>query len=683
MIKVFLGIALVGSLALAGPKKAVPCPQIDKTKLDVDGMPFCPTEVKTRTAYSVFRCAMDQASSFHTPTAKEKTDMESLLSSFAKSTVDGVKAETTKPLLAAADSLGLQACRVAQERDGAKDSYLLVYTKPGVKNYSGPFMMLRETKASKLVLIGPHDDSDGTFKVTKVAIDKTSTLALFSNGHRRGKVGVEGRRSDFVHSENNLGTDAVRIFGKLFPKHVWLHVHGMKDPRHCLYRSHSKVYGKAFEKAITSATNIKPDAFKPLNAYFTVDNETNSAGWYLKTEIPARIYGNGDMSVTRIVKELEKNDFVWSAPTQPDDDKEPDPTKPGDNGVEDPNDGGGIVPPEDDSEDEVKEELEDQKDPGEDDAGPETTAPDVTTLPPETAATPKRPPQRILKGKRDLLCIGVAYSTGELGAGKPGCDNLAAILKNFWERNSRGVLQLNSKGADPFQSGLPGGSGPGGWKQARRSYNQSVNMIKKAFPGLDYYVIPGKYTHPHAGGKVAHVKSVQAMTAQHETGHLLGLGHAGAYVYKNGKPELNAYGDTDSIMGRIISKYISAPQYYYLGWLKPEEIADYDKATPHYDLGKIGDWKGLQTVIVPPSSYGDGKGRWVFVSSTRCGGNKKPGCIAIHFGTGGGSQKILEVENEAWDTHFTGLHVKKLQNLNGKIRVKIDFDPKPVASPKK
>ena len=666
MIKVLLSLVLSGAVAFADAKKNPPCPQIDKTKLDVDGMPFCPSAVSESNAYAVFRCPLEVTNSFHTPTAKELGSMKSLLTAFATSTTAGVKADTTKVMLSSADELNLQACRVSQMRDNAKDSFLLFYTKPGVKDYSGPFMMLRETKHSKMVLIGPHDDSDGTFAVTKVAIAETSALALFSNGHKRGNIpGMTGRSTDFVHTENNLGTKAVHMFGELFPNHVWLHTHGMADPSKVLYRSHSKVYGAAFEKAVMAVTNIKE--FKPLNAYFTVDNETNS-GYYIKTEIPVRIYHNSDQSVARIVKELEKNDFVWQSPLQTTDDIQADPTKPGDVS--------------DDGEDVVTVALPKPEEPApeslEIDGEEEILIADAQAdLSPEVAATATRPPMRPNKGRRTLLCIGVKYSTGEVAAEKPGCETLGRTLKGFWERNSRNAMLITPVGAEPFDSGLPGAKGPGGWQVARDSYKTAVSMIKKAYPNFNYYVIPGIYTGPHAGGKVAHVKSTQAMTATHETGHLIGLGHAGAYTYDGGKPVLNAYGDRDSIMGRIISKYITASQYYYLGWLKLEEIADYNKAVASYDLGLIAEWNGLQTVIVPPSYYGNGKGNWVFVSSTRCG--KGPSCIAVHFDTGRGSQKIMEVEDEGWDPYFTGIHVKKLQTLPGKIRVSIDFESKPAA----
>lgn len=640
--------------------KPMQCPAIDKSKVDVDGMPFCPADVQTNSAWAVFGCAINQANSFHPPQAAEKKSMQDLLSAFAKNRAEGVKKATTAQLLKAADELNLQACRVTHDREGAKDSYLLVYTKPNVKDYSGAFMMLRETKSSKIVIIGPHDDSDGTFKVTKVAIAKTSTLALFSNGHKRGNIknAESGRATDFVHTENNLGTLQVEMFGKLFPKQVWLHIHGMKDPDTDLYRSRSQVLASAWEKAVSASTNIK-DHNPRFNAYFTVDNEVNS-NFYLKAELPARIYGNGDMAVTRIVKEMEKNAFAWDAVEQSADDVLVDPTKPGD---ADGDDGAGVEI----TAEPVKEELE--KDADDDESTPAA----LPELPPETAATAKRPPQRVLKGKRDLLCIGVKYSTGEIAAAKPGCDNLAGILKEYWERNSRGLLQINPKGAEPFESGLPGAKGPGGWKQAQKSYTAAVEMIKKTNPKVDYFVVPGIYTGPHAGGKVAHVKSTQAMTAEHETGHLLGLGHAGAF---DAKGVLAPYGDTDSTMGRIISKYVTAPQYYYLGWLKDAEIADYDPKVASYDLGKIAEWNGVQTVIVPPTAFkGD---KYVFVSSSRCVNQKgAPGCISVHFATGGGSQKIMEVADEGYDDKFTGIHVKKLANLKGKIRVSIDFKPKP------
>lgn len=295
-------------------------------------------------------------------------------------------------------------------------------------------------------------------------------------------------------------------------------------------------------------------------------------------------------------------------------------------------------------------------------------------------AAAKMPPRRINKGTHKLLCIGVKYSTGQIAAGQPGCANLGNILKEFWERNSRGMMKILPEGKEPFDCGLPGASNGTTWQQARVNYDKAVDMIKAKYPGYDYYVIPGIYTGPHASGKVAHVKSTQGMTAEHETGHLIGLGHAGVYDFVKGQWVYSQYADRTSIMGRIISRYITAPQYYWLGWLPDEEVVVLDPAVKTYDLKKIGDSdvKGLATVIVPPEMMPTKGGKWAFISASACGGKKVPGCLTLHLAAGGASQRIAQVPTEFWDDHFTGLHAKVVQNVGTKIRVAIDFDKKPL-----
>lgn len=679
-MKRLLFMLLLGANLYA--KNNVGCPQIDPLKKYPDQIPYCPELVKEN-AFTVTRCAFDQANKWHKATEPEKNTMSQL--------VVALKAQDAPTIIASSGKLKLQVCRSQKD----SDSFLLLYTKPGVRDYSGPFLMFREGgKTSGLIIHAPHDGQDGTPRSTRDAFQNSNALALISNGHERTLSGRKQTRngsafpSDWAHTSTDLGYHAFTALKNQFPDSVHVHIHGLAKNDVLVTDSVGWKSQHIFRTAVIDASKkalignkaveVKEWRFNGWITGIAMTRNENGRGRmdnekWVGMEVSVRLHANTNF-VTKMIRNIEEDylkkprpitkDLETPVPDDPNDvvnpvDEEAEPTPP-----EDP-----AVPP-------LPEEIEidDQEDA---EAPHECSSEEEAVLVPETKATVKRPPMRVLKGKRDLLCIGVKYSTGEISATKPSCVNLADNIKEFWARNSRTGLQIQPRGEEPFESGLPGAKGPGGWKQARRSYTQSVEMIKKAYPGQDYYVIPGIYTHPHAGNKVAHVKSVQAMTAQHEVGHLLGLGHAGSYTYPGGKPSLNAYGDTDSIMGRVISKYITAPQYYYLGWLKPEEIADFNKATPHYDLGKIAEWKGLQTVIVPPSAYGDGKGRWVFVSSTRCTGNKSPGCIAIHFSTGGGSQKILEVVEEGWDTHFTGLHVKKLQNLPGKIRVKIDFEPKP------
>jgi hypothetical protein len=315
MLAKFIAIFLLMSSFAYGAD--APCPQIDQSVKDVDGMPFCPSVVTETSAYGVFRCSLEAARKWHVYTKGEKGAMQQLLQAW-KANRSGITVANTASLLTAADNLNLQACRVKAK----DDSYVLVYTKPKVSTYSGPFMMLRETKASKFVIISPHDDSDGTFADTKKAFANSSSLAMVSNGHKRGNVtaetcGNERQQGDMVHQPQgcNLGTETIFMLTAMFNGDgemgtIMLHIHGMKNPDHVLYRDRdNKALSKAYEAAVVKATNIKPDAFSALNADFSVDSVK---GWMLKTEQPSRIHQGGDMmALTRIVKNLETNSFAW------------------------------------------------------------------------------------------------------------------------------------------------------------------------------------------------------------------------------------------------------------------------------------------------------------------------------------------------------------------------------------
>jgi hypothetical protein len=286
--------------------------------VDTDGMPLAPDTVLTspQGAYIVFGPALNQANSWHPPTQQEKDLTSQLLTNWQISTVNGPSVTTTQKIMQAADGLGLHVCRAKTFKtvNGVQvpDSYLLVYTKPGVKNYSGAFFMLRETKHSKVFIIGPHDDSDETFADTKIGMAQSYALACISNGHKRGQVGLGAnyRESDFVHSTDNLGTFALQQICKMFPSSVCLHIHGMSDPTKCLYRCRSDPMEKVFKKTIADNTKLGPTDFAPLNAYFTVDQMVNT-NYYVKTEIPVVIHKNNPAIVKDIALAMEQNTWSW------------------------------------------------------------------------------------------------------------------------------------------------------------------------------------------------------------------------------------------------------------------------------------------------------------------------------------------------------------------------------------
>lgn len=304
----FLSVALISTALLAKVPPAPICPQIDIKHLDTDGIPLCPCEVKgEESAWAVFKCAVEQATSFHAPTADEKTHMTSMLEAW----------QTGKPaeLMAAADALELQVCRVKQFKEAQPDSYLLVYVKPGITDYSGPFFMLRETRKSRILIIGPHDDSDSTQYDTKLALSESFAMATISNGHLRGKVRTLNDPrgyADFVHTpggaDADLGTFAVQKVCELNRSSVVVHVHGMKDQTKMLYRARNDILEKAWEDAVTANTFVKN--FANLNAYFTIDPLINT-NWYVKAEFPSTIHRQDKLALARIVLSLEKNSWAW------------------------------------------------------------------------------------------------------------------------------------------------------------------------------------------------------------------------------------------------------------------------------------------------------------------------------------------------------------------------------------
>ncbi len=285
----------------------------------------------------------------------------------------------------------------------------------------------------------------------------------------------------------------------------------------------------------------------------------------------------------------------------------------------------------------------------------------------------KLPPIRNAIGKRKLACVGIKYLDNPTFVTEAGCQVNADAMASFWGASSRGLLQIEAKGFPPIEVGLNG---------SKDAYAKGIAMVKAKYPGYNYYVIPGIYTNPHASDSVAHVKSAQVMTSLHEVGHLIGFGHAGAYfIDANGNVTLNAYADTDSIMGRVISKYITAPQYYRAGWLKPEAYTLYNESVQIYSLRKIGNVQdsGLATIIVSPQTmayYGKDQTRYAFISASSCGGTRVPSCVSLHLSNNdGGSQKVAEFANEYYDSNFTGLHIKVLgHNSKGYAQVSVDFD---------
>lgn len=184
-------------------------------------------EVQTDNAWAVMGCAFNQAKTWHAATEPEKVIMRHL--------IQGLREANSTAILTNTDALKLQVCRSqAAEKDGSIDSFLVMYTKPGVNNYSGPFLMWREgDKTSGLIIQSPHDGTDNAHESTKRAFQESNAQAMLSNGHQKGisakSTGEKAHfSSDWAHSRADLGYAAFIAIRNQLPASVHLHVHGCK-----------------------------------------------------------------------------------------------------------------------------------------------------------------------------------------------------------------------------------------------------------------------------------------------------------------------------------------------------------------------------------------------------------------------------------------------------------------------
>lgn len=170
--------------------------------LDTDGIQLCPPSPSG--PWGLTSCAFAQAREWVRPTETQKQQMRSLMRA--------LKAKDSPAILNYADKLNLRVCRVKKTdaQNNLTDSYLVLATKPGVRNYSGPFIYYRELNPSNYVHHVPHDGTDRTAPALGQVFEKTRALVSIHNGQRKG-IGPapaictrKSHVSDSAHSTNNL-----------------------------------------------------------------------------------------------------------------------------------------------------------------------------------------------------------------------------------------------------------------------------------------------------------------------------------------------------------------------------------------------------------------------------------------------------------------------------------------------
>jgi len=249
------------------------------------------------------------------------------------------------------------------------------------------------------------------------------------------------------------------------------------------------------------------------------------------------------------------------------------------------------------------------------------------------------------------------------------CKTMAKAVADTFLRNSEGKLKL-----------VPSAISIKSLEAAGPKASSEIANKLRADDKAALYILPQLFYAgaSHAGSRVAILnKYLGTGTATHVVGHLLGLGHCGAYKVdpKTDKEYYDQYVGGGCLMSGFFGStaYLAPSQYLWLDWYEKDEYEVYNGLKKEFELKKLSNLtgKGLSTVVIPPQLLGGGRAGYVSYWH-KC--ENEP-CLVFYYGQGGGSQRVKIFGKEFYDEK-SGL---KIQNLGGgatKVNVLITFEKK-------